>query len=98
MSVGSEKQGPVTTVILGRPGRRDAVDGETARELAGAFRAFEGDAEATAGAFHGDHGAFCAGDDLKSLAAGAGTLVLQAEGDGAMGPTGMLPATRSPAA
>ena len=44
-----------------------------------------------AGAFHGDHGAFCAGDDLRSLAAGAGTPVLQAEGDGAMGPTGMLP-------
>ncbi len=67
------------------------MDGETARELAGAFRAFEGDAEAMAGAFHGDHGAFRAGDDLKSLAAGAGTPFLQAEGDGAMGPTGMLP-------
>ena len=90
MRVRSEKQGPVTTVILSRPGRRNAVDAETARELAAAFRAFEADAEAKAGVFHGDHGAFCAGYDLKSLAEGAATPVRQAEGDGAMGPNRML--------
>ncbi len=91
MSVRSEKQGPVTTVILSRPGRRNAVDAETARQLAAAFRAFEADTEAKAGVFHGDHGAFRAGDALKRFTAGAGAPVLQAEGDGAMGPTGMLP-------
>jgi enoyl-CoA hydratase len=90
MSVRSEKQGPVTTVILSEPERRNAVDAETARELAAAFRAFEGDAAAKAGVFHGDHGAFCAGYDLKSLAAGAEIPVLEAEGDGPMGPTRML--------
>ncbi len=90
MSVRSGKQGPVTTVILSRPGRRNAVDAETARQLGAAFRAFEGDAEAKAEVFHGGHGAFRAGDDLKSLATGAGAPALQAQGDGAMGPTGML--------
>lgn len=62
------------------------MDGETARQLAGAFRAFEGDAEAMAGAFHGDHGAFRAGGDLERFTAGAETPVLEAEGDGALDP------------
>ena len=30
-----ERSGPVTTVLLSRPDRRNAVDGETARALAG---------------------------------------------------------------
>lgn len=90
MSVRIEKQGPVTTVIMSRPERRNAVDPETAEELAAAFRAFEADGEARAGVFFGDHGAFCAGYDLKRLSEGAGRPVLEAEGDGPMGPSRML--------
>ena len=38
MSVRSETTGPVTTVVLSRPERRNAVDGATADALADAFR------------------------------------------------------------
>jgi len=45
MTVTSEKNGPVTTVILSRAHARNAVDPETAAALVAAF-AFEADAEA----------------------------------------------------
>ncbi|MCZ2175283.1 MAG: enoyl-CoA hydratase, partial [Burkholderiales bacterium] len=45
MSVRVEKNGRVTTVILDRPEKRNAVDRPTATALAAAFRAFEADAE-----------------------------------------------------
>ena len=38
MAVRVEQDGPVTTVILDRPARRNAVDGPTAAALAAAFR------------------------------------------------------------
>ncbi len=62
-----ERDGPVTTVILGRPEVRNAVDGYTAEALAEAFLDFERDDEAQVGVFFGDHGTFCAGADLKAL-------------------------------
>src|SRR6185437_9775025 len=37
------RSGPVTTVLLHRPARRNAVDGPAAAELAAAFRAFDAD-------------------------------------------------------
>jgi enoyl-CoA hydratase/carnithine racemase len=61
MTVTSEKNGPVTTVILSRAHARNAVDPETAAALVAAFEAFEADDEARVGVFFGDHGAFCAG-------------------------------------
>jgi enoyl-CoA hydratase/carnithine racemase len=48
MAVYIEKDGPMTTVILSRPDVRNAVDRETAAELADAFRDFEADEEALA--------------------------------------------------
>jgi enoyl-CoA hydratase len=89
MNVRVEKDGPVTTVILGRPEVRNAVDRETAAALADAFRAFDADAAALAAVFHGDHGHFCAGADLKALAGGASNRI-EPEGDGPMGPTRMV--------
>ncbi|MGQ0664193.1 MAG: crotonase/enoyl-CoA hydratase family protein [Pseudomonadota bacterium] len=68
-SVSVEKSGPVVTVILNRPEVRNAVDPETGRKLVDAFLAFERDEGASVAVFHGAHGAFCAGGDLKSLAA-----------------------------
>jgi enoyl-CoA hydratase len=38
MSVRVERKGPIFTVLLSRPERRNAVDGETAAALAEAFR------------------------------------------------------------
>lgn len=86
MPVRVEKSGPVTTVILSRPEVRNAVDRETALALADAFRAFDLDEEARAGVLCGDGGTFCAGADLKAIAAGRGNRTDPA-GDGPMGPT-----------
>lgn len=66
-----ERNGPVTTVIINRPEVRNAVDTETARALAAAFAAFDADAEARVAVLTGAGGAFCAGADLKEIAAGA---------------------------
>jgi enoyl-CoA hydratase len=89
MSVRVEKQGPVTTVILSRPQARNAVDPETAKALADAFRAFDADPEAGVAVLWGEGGTFCSGADLKAFAAGAYDRV-PAEGDGPMGPSRLL--------
>jgi enoyl-CoA hydratase/carnithine racemase len=88
-SVRTEKHGPVTTVILHRPERRNAVDAATAQALADAFRAFADDAEARVAVLWGDGGTFCAGADLKAAAAGTPNRVAP-DGDGPMGPSRML--------
>jgi enoyl-CoA hydratase len=67
-----EKDGPVTTVILNRPEVRNAVDPETGEALVRAFLDFEQDETASVAVFFGDHGAFCAGGDLKALSGDAG--------------------------
>jgi enoyl-CoA hydratase len=67
-----EKEGPVTTVILDRPEVRNAVDPETGEALVRAFLEFEQDDDASVAVFFGDHGAFCAGGDLKALSGDAG--------------------------
>jgi len=85
-AVWTERDGPVFTVLLSRPERRNAVDGATAAALADAFRAFEADPEAAVAVLHGEGGVFCAGADLKAAGTAAGNRVA-ADGDGPMGPT-----------
>ncbi len=85
MAVNVEKDGPVSIVTLSRPEVRNAVDRETAAELADAFRAFEADASARVAVFTGDQGSFCAGADLQKIAAGSPSRV-EADGDSPMGP------------
>jgi enoyl-CoA hydratase len=89
MAITVEKDGVITTVILNRPVVRNAVDRTTAQALADAFRAFDSDELALAGVLYGDHGTFCAGADLKAIAAGQGNRV-EPDGDGPMGPSRML--------
>ena len=84
-----ERSGEVTTVILDRPQRRNAVDRPTAEALAAAFADFDADPTAKVAVLFGDHGSFCAGADLKAIAEGNGNRVLP-DGDGPMGPTRML--------
>jgi enoyl-CoA hydratase len=84
-----ERDGPVTVVILDRAAAKNAVDRETAAQLAAAFRAFDADATARVAILHGDHGTFCAGADLKAFAAGTPNRV-ERDGDGPMGPSRML--------
>jgi enoyl-CoA hydratase len=85
-AVRTERDGPVTTVLLSRPERRNAVDGATARALAEAFRSFDADPEALVAVLHGEGGVFCAGADLKAMGTADGNRV-GPDGDGPMGPT-----------
>ncbi len=89
MSVRIERSGPVFTVLLHRPERRNAVDQPTADLLANAFRDFEADESALVAVLHGEGGSFCAGADLKGVSSGKGNRTV-AEGDGPMGPSRML--------
>lgn len=81
--------GPITTISINRPQRRNAVDGPTAEALAAAFRDFEGDDGAAVAVLHGEGGTFCAGADLKAIAAGEAPNRIDSAGDGPMGPTRM---------
>ncbi|HEX3691481.1 MAG TPA: crotonase/enoyl-CoA hydratase family protein [Solirubrobacteraceae bacterium] len=82
------REGPVTTVLLSRPDRRNAVDGPTAQALADAFRAFDADGDAAVAVLAGEGGVFCAGADLKAVGTESGNRVSD-DGDGPMGPTRM---------
>jgi len=79
----------VLVVTINRPEVRNAVDGPTAQELADAFRKFDADQHAKVAVLTGAGGTFCAGADLKAIAAGRGNRMSE-EGDGPMGPTRML--------
>jgi enoyl-CoA hydratase len=70
-----ERDGPVFTVLLSRPERRNAVDGATARLLADAFREFDADDDAAVAVLHGEGGVFCAGADLKAVGTESGNAV-----------------------
>jgi enoyl-CoA hydratase len=83
-----ERDGPVFTVLLHRPDRRNAVDGTTAQALADAFREFDADPQAAVAVLHGEGGVFCAGADLKSAGTADGNRVAP-DGDGPMGPSRM---------
>ena len=88
MRVIIEKNEGITSVIINRPGVRNAVDRPTAEELAEAFRAFEADDEAHAAVLTGTGGCFCAGADLKGLTEGRANRMAE-DGDGPMGPSRM---------
>jgi enoyl-CoA hydratase len=81
-----EVSGPVWTIVLDRPERRNAVDGPTARALAEAFRRFEADDSASVGVLWGAGGTFCAGADLHEM---SNTLDPDTAAEGPMGPTRM---------
>lgn len=89
MSVDVSYQGRVCVVTLNREGARNAVDRETAEALARAFREFDASDEVDVAVFYGAHGHFCAGADLKAIAAGEPNR-LEPEGDGPMGPSRMI--------
>ncbi len=88
MLVLTEKNGPVTTVIINRPEVRNAVDGPTAQALVEAFEAFEADEKARVAVLTGAGGFFCAGADLKAVSRGQ-TNRLAEDGPGPMGPSRM---------
>ncbi|MGH3714638.1 MAG: crotonase/enoyl-CoA hydratase family protein [Micromonosporaceae bacterium] len=84
MTVTVRRDGPVTLVGIDRPEARNAVDRATAEALADAFRGFDADPEASVAILYGEGGTFCAGADLKAVAAGDPNRVAP-DGDGPMG-------------
>lgn len=83
-----ERSGPVWTVVLARPERRNAVDGPTADALYRAFAEFDADASASVAVLWGEGGTFCAGADLQEADGPQGNA-LSSEGPGPMGPSRM---------
>ncbi|HET6505015.1 MAG TPA: crotonase/enoyl-CoA hydratase family protein [Amycolatopsis sp.] len=81
-----ERGGAVYTVVLSRPGVRNAVDGPTAEALLAAFEEFDADDSAAVAVLWGEGGTFCAGADLKAMGT-ARMNRLAEEGPGPMGPT-----------
>jgi enoyl-CoA hydratase len=69
-TVSSRREGAVTLVTLQRPAARNAVDPATALALYRAMLAFEADDAASVAVLTGAGGSFCAGFDLKAVAAG----------------------------
>ncbi len=86
MKVQVEKQEPVFTVTLNRPEVRNAVDRETAEQLYEAFLEFERNDRLRVAVLFGEGGHFCAGADLKAIAAGKPNRIEPA-GSAPMGPT-----------
>lgn len=92
MSVSVTREDEITIVAIDRPDRRNAVDSPTAHALYDAFKAFDADDTASVAILTGTGGNFCAGADLKAIAAadGGGNPVRR-EGDlGPMGPTRLM--------
>jgi enoyl-CoA hydratase len=82
MSVRVDSSGPITTVTIDRPDKRNAVDRATAEALAAAFREFDADESQSVAVLTGAGGTFCAGADLSTL-----DNRVEPGGDGPMGPT-----------
>ncbi len=90
MGVRIERSGPVTTVVLDHPERRNAIDGATARMLAAAFREFDADPHAAVAVLYGEGGHFCGGADLKAFAGNPGELAFTEGGDAPLGVSRMV--------
>lgn len=76
----------VFMVTINRPEVRNAVDSATATALADAFKEFESDDSLCAAVLAGSGGTFCAGADLREVAAGR-RAAIEENGTGPMGPT-----------
>ena len=83
--------GPIATITLNRPERRNAVDGPTATALREAFERFEADDALKVAVLTGSVGHFCGGADLHALADPATRNIIEPTGTapGPMGPTRM---------
>ncbi|HUE21893.1 MAG TPA: crotonase/enoyl-CoA hydratase family protein [Bryobacteraceae bacterium] len=88
-SVEIGRRDSILLVTINRPEARNAVDAATAAALVDAFRSFDADETLHVAVLTGAGGTFCAGADLKAIAAGRPNAVSEA-GDAPMGPTRML--------
>jgi enoyl-CoA hydratase len=89
LTVGFETRADIAIVTIDRPERRNAVDGPTAQLLFDAFERFDRDESLNVAILQGAGGNFCAGADLKAVAAGKGNRVEETGSLAPMGPSRM---------
>jgi enoyl-CoA hydratase len=65
-----EVDGHVATITIARPAQRNAIDPETSHAVAACVRRFERHETVRVGVLTGEGDVFCAGADLKAVAAG----------------------------
>ncbi len=85
MSIEFDVSDDIVVIAINRPERRNAVDAHTARALFDAFQRFDADERLSVAVLTGFGGTFCAGADLKAIAAGDSNPV---HVDGELGPMG----------
>jgi enoyl-CoA hydratase len=85
----TDRDQDVFIVTINRPDVRNAVDIATSQLLFEAFEQYERDDQASVAVLTGAGGTFCAGADLKAIAAGQRRTLVE-EGPGPLGPTRML--------
>ena len=86
-TVHTEVHDNILLVTINRPQARNAVDRDTALALYEAFKVFDADSGLSVAVLTGRGEGFCAGADLKAVAAGRGNIT-RLDGDlGPMGPT-----------
>jgi len=87
----TETNGAVMTIVLARPGKRNAVDRETASALLQAFTDFETNDDLKVAVLWGEGGNFCAGADLEAVGDPERRNHIEATGTapGPMGPSRM---------
>jgi enoyl-CoA hydratase len=90
MPVRYETDGPIATVTIDRPEVANAVDGQTARDLVASFERFDADPDLSVAILTGAGKNFSAGGDLKAIASGQGSITVNLEGHGPLGPTRMM--------
>ncbi|WP_206081051.1 crotonase/enoyl-CoA hydratase family protein [Marinobacter orientalis] len=90
-SVYTDTNGAVATIVINRPGKRNAVDRKTAEALRQAFADFEANAELEVAVLWGEGGNFCAGADLEAIGDPERRNEIEATGTapGPMGPSRM---------
>lgn len=79
-AVGTERRGRVLVIRLSRPEARNAVNEAVAVGIEAAIDELEGDDELWAAVLAAEGSVFCAGADLKSIAAGNGASLSTARG------------------
>src|SRR5207249_554439 len=84
-----DTDGEVAVVTINRPEVRNAVGDPTAAALVEAFHRFDADEALPVAVLTGAGGTFCAGADLKAVAAGQRRRISE-DGEAPMGPSRML--------
>ena len=85
-----ETKGPICTISINLPDKRNAVDRPTATALREAFEQFDNDSHLRVAVLTGAGGNFCAGADLKAIEDPERLNDIDKPEQGPMGPTRML--------